>query len=156
LASVYVETSVIGYLVSRPSSNPIVAGNQRLTQEWWLNHRADFDLFVSQAVVAECAAGDATAAAERSVYLTGIPVLDITPESRMLAQRLLTDVPLPRKANIDALHIAIAAASAIDYLLTWNCNHIANPSLRRRIDDVLDAANVVPPVICTPQELIHV
>ena len=69
---------------------------------------------------------------------------------------LLSDVPLPSKAEVDALHIAVAALNAVDYLLTWNCKHIANPSLRHTIDDVIVAANVVPPVICTPQELINV
>ena len=156
MQSVYLETTVIGYLASRPSADLVTAGNQRLTLDWWTNHRSSFELFASQAVVAECSAGDPTAADERLIFLDGIPILEIDDEARQLAKTLLADVPLPPKANVDALHIAIAALNAVDYLLTWNCTHIANPSLRRIIDDVLNAANVVPPIICTPQELINV
>ena len=156
MESVYIETSVIGYLASRPSADLVTAGNQRLTLDWWTNHRSSFELFISQAVVAECSEGDPTAADERLMYLDGIPILEIDDDSRLLAKMLLSDVPLPPKADVDALHIAIAALNAVDYLLTWNCKHIANPSLRHMIDDVIVAANVIPPVICTPQELIHV
>jgi len=156
LQSVYLETSVIGYLASRPSANLVTAGNQSLTLDWWTNHRSSFELFVSQAVIAECSAGDSTAADERLAYLDDIPSLEITNDDRELAKTLLADVPLPPKADVDALHIAVAAMNAVDYLLTWNCKHIANPSLRRIIDDVLVAADVTPPIICTPQELINV
>ena len=77
-------------------------------------------------------------------------------ETRLLAKTLMAEIPLPAKADIDALHIAIAAIGGMDYLLTWNCRHIANPSFRRIIDEVLLAADVSPPIICTPQELINV
>lgn len=154
--SVYLETSVFGYLASRMSSDLITAGNQRLTRDWWDNHRESFDLFISQAVVAECSAGDSDAANERLVFLSDLPILDITDEAKTLAKTLLSDIPLPAKAEIDALHIAIAAMNGMDYLLTWNCKYIANPSLRRIIDEVLLAADVTPPIICTPQELINV
>jgi hypothetical protein len=155
--AVYLETSVFGYLASRMSSDLVTAGNQRLTRDWWDNHRESFDLFISQAVVAECSAGDSDAANERLVFLADLPVLDITDEARSIAQTLLSDIPLPANAaEIDALHIAIAAINGMDYLLTWNCKHIANPSLRRIIDEVLLAADVSPPIICTPQELIYV
>src|SRR3989339_2244842 len=140
--SVYLETSVFGYLASRMSSDLVTAGNQRLTRDWWDNHRASFDLFISQAVVAECPAGDSEAAKERLVFLAGLPVLDITDEAKILAATLLSDIPLPQNADVDALHIAIAAINGMDYLLTWNCKHIANPSLRRIIDRVLIAADV--------------
>lgn len=156
MQSVYLETSVIDYLASRPSADLVTAGNQRLTLDWWPNHRSAFELFISQAVVAECSAGDPTAGDERLVYLDGIPIFEIDDDARLLAKMLLSEVPLPPKAEVDALHIAIAALNAVDYLLTWNCKQIANPSLRHLIDDVIVAANIIPPVICTPQELIHV
>jgi len=154
--AVYLETSVFGYLASRMSSDLVTAGNQRLTREWWDTRRESFELFVSQAVVAECSAGDPVAAKERLVFLTDLPILDVTDDARSLAETLLSDIPLPGHAEVDALHIAVAAINGMDYLLTWNCKHLANPSLRRIIDEVLLAADVSPPVICTPQELIHV
>ncbi len=107
-------------------------------------------------MIAECSAGDPVAADERRFYLEGIPILEITDDDRELAKTLLAEVPLPPNAEVDALHIATAAMNGVDYLLTWNCRHIANPSLRRIIDEVLIAADVSPPIICTPQELINV
>lgn len=156
MASVYLETSVIGYLASRPGADIIFAANQLMTLGWWNDHRSSFELFVSQAVVDECAAGDPVAAQERLVFLDGIPVLTINAATRNLAKELIHHVGLPPKAAVDAVHIATAALNNIDYLLTWNCKHIANPAFRRRIEDVLDDAGVSSPVICTPQEILNV
>ena len=82
------------------------------------------------------------------------PTLD--EEVEMIAKRLLSEVPLPSKAKIDALHIATATIGGMDYLLTWNCKHIANPALRMKIEFVIRAEGYEPPVICTPQELLEV
>jgi len=156
MASVYLETSVIGYLASRPGVDIIFAANQLMTLEWWNDHRTKFDLFASQAVVDECSAGDSAAARERLVFLEGIPVLAINVATQNLAQELIRHVGLPVKAAMDAVHIATAALNGIDYLLTWNCKHIANPALRRKIEGVLDRTGLRSPVICTPQEILNV
>jgi hypothetical protein len=156
MQSIYLETSIIGYLASRTSSDLVTAGNQTLTRDWWDNHREHFELVVSEAVIAECSAGDPAAADERAVFLTDLPILEITLECKTLAAEIMKKVSLPDKADIDALHIAVTALNGIDYLLTWNCKHIANPSLRRIIERVLSDANIEPPVICTPQEIINV
>jgi predicted nucleic acid-binding protein len=156
MASVYIETSVIGYLASRPGADIIFVANQLMTREWWNDHRTKFELFASQAVVDECSAGDPTAAQERLVFLDGIPVLTINSATRNLARELLLHVGLPATAAVDAVHIATAALNKIDYLLTWNCKHIANPAFRRKIEDVLDGAGLRSPVICTPQEMLNV
>ncbi|MCG8450788.1 MAG: type II toxin-antitoxin system VapC family toxin [Pirellulales bacterium] len=156
MQSIYLETSVIGYLATRTSSDLVTAGNQTLTRDWWENHRCDFELFISEAVIAECGAGDPSAANERAVFLTGLSILEITDECKKLAAEIMKQASLPKKADVDALHIAVAALNGIDYLLTWNCKHIANPALRRIIESVLSQANIIPPVICTPQEIINV
>ena len=155
MKTVYLETSIFGYLASRISADLITAGNQQLTLDWWENHRLNFDLVISEAVIVECSAGDERAAKERLAFLKDLPVLDVDDGTRRLAQTILKEVPLPSRADVDALHIAVAAAHEVDYLLTWNCKHIANPSFRRIIDDVLMAAEIPPPIICTPQELIY-
>ena len=156
MASVYLETSIIGYLASRPGVDIIFSANQLMTLEWWNDHRSKFELFVSQAVVDECSAGDPTAAQERLAFLDGIPVLAINAATLNLGQELMRRIGLPPKAAVDAVHIATAALNKIDYLLTWNCKHIANPAFRRRIEDVLDDAGHRSPVICTPQEILNV
>ncbi len=60
---------------------------------------------------------------------------------------------MPRKAAIDAVHVAIAAVNGMDFLLTWNCAHIANAVMRPRIESVCRSVGFEPPTICTPEEL---
>lgn len=153
--TVYLETSIIGYLASRRSRDLVTAANQQITHEWWDKHREQYDLFVSQAVVDECSAGDSTAAEERQAYLTGIDTMVVTEQARQLAKQLIDQVPLPAKAAVDALHIAIAALNGIDYLLTWNCTHIANAAIRHPIEKICRQAGVEPLILCTPQELMQ-
>ena len=154
--SVYIETSIIGYLAMRPSAHLVTAANQRVTREFWDDHRSRFDPFVSLAVLDECMAGDAGAAAEREVFLRGLPVLEVSDDVLALGQSLMVGIPLPEKAAVDAVHIAVAALNGLDYLVTWNCKHIANPALRGRIEQVCRAAGYIAPAICTPPELIEV
>lgn len=153
-SSVYLETSIIGYASSRPSRDLITAANQQLTRDWW-DDREKYGLYISEAVIAECSAGDSVAAQERFALIQGIPILDVTFEAEQLADKLLTQVPLPEKANVDALHIAIATVNGIDYLLTWNCKHIANASFQHDIEAICRVAGYEPPTLCTPQQLME-
>jgi hypothetical protein len=73
--SVYVETSVLSYLVARSSQNIITAANQLVTQEWWDNHRENFKLFISQLVIDEAGQGNTEEANKRLAILTDIPLL---------------------------------------------------------------------------------
>lgn len=152
--TVYVETSIIGYLASRPSRDLVTAANQQLTHTWWHDYREYFEVFVSQFVLVECAAGDPTAAQERMEYLVGIRRLTTGEEAKLLADELMKEIPLPSKAEVDSLHIATAMLHGMDYLLTWNCTHIANAEYRREIERISRARGLEPPIICTPQELI--
>jgi hypothetical protein len=154
--TVYLETSIIGYLTSRPSRDLITAANQQLTHEWWNDHRESFDIFVSQFVIDECGEGDAGAAQERLDVLTDIRQLDTTEDVENVAVELVKQVPLPEKAGVDALHIAVATVHGMEYLLTWNCTHIANAALRPQIEAVCRSFGYEPPTICTPQELMEV
>ena len=152
MATVYVETSVVSYLTARPSRNIVLSAHQAITREWW-RRRASYELRVSQLVLDEASDGDAAMVARRLSALAGIPVLDVTADAASLAAALVQRGALPRKAIVDAFHIGIAAAHAIDYLLTWNCRHLANAAMRGTIEEVCRSAGLVPPVICTPEEL---
>ena len=85
--------------------------------------------------------------------LDGFPLLNLTDEVVALAADLIAKGGLPQKARIDALHVAIATIHGMDYLLTWNCKHIANAALRGRIEEISRSAGFAPPIICTPIEL---
>ncbi|HUT13831.1 MAG TPA: type II toxin-antitoxin system VapC family toxin [Thermoguttaceae bacterium] len=152
---VYIETTVVSYLSAWRSPELVMAAQQEATRNWWDEQRERFDLYVSEAVIVEASAGDVGAAKRRLEVVEGIPELEITDEARDLAKRLVADIPLPEKAQLDALHIALATVNAMDYLLTWNCRHIANAALRHRIEAVCDSAGYETPVICTPPELIE-
>jgi predicted nucleic acid-binding protein len=153
--TVYLETSIIGYLASRPSRDLITAANQQLTRDWWDEHRQQYDLYVSETVVAECSAGDAQAAEDRLDAIGDIPVLDVGEAAENLADELVKRIPLPENAEVDALHIAIATVNGINYLLTWNCAHIANAALQAQIEAICRSAGFEPPTICTPQQLME-
>lgn len=149
---VYVETTIPSYLTAWPSRDLLRAAQQQLTREWWDN-RSAFDLFISPLVLVECQAGDPTAAADRLAAIAGIPLLDQTDAVTGLAEELTRTVPIPPRAAADAVHIATAAVHGMQYLLTWNCSHIANVSLRPRIEAACRALECEPPLICTPPEL---
>ena len=152
-STVYLETTIISYLAAEPSTNIIVAGNQAVTRAWWAR-RNRYELVVSALVVQEAEKGDPKVARQRLALIQGIPAIDISTTAEQLARTLIGDGPLPQKAVEDALHVATAAANGVDYLLTWNCRHLANATTRPRVEAILRAAGYEPPIICTPQELI--
>jgi len=154
MPAVYLETSVVSYLAAIPSRDLLTAAHQQVTHFWWRTRRSSFELFVSQLVLDECAAGDPEAAERRTAVLANLPLLDIDPEATDLARHLALTVPLPARTAADALHIAAAVRHGIDYLLTWNCAHIANAELRPRIDQACIARGYAPTILCTPEELI--
>lgn len=152
---VYIETTVVSYLTARPSRDVVLAGHQQVTHDWWNTRRTHYELCVSELVLDEAGAGDAQAAQERLLVLQPMLVLETTTEAFELAEELLRAGALPSKAADDALHIAIAATKAIPYLLTWNCRHLANATMRPVIESVCIAKGLKAPIICTPEELLE-
>jgi predicted nucleic acid-binding protein len=150
---IYVETSVISYLTARPSKTIIGAAHQQITLAWW-ETRDHYELLVSEAVLRECGAGDPDAAAKRLAVLKDVPLLLITEEALQIAESLVEHGIVPAKAAEDALHIAVATVNGVDYLLTWNCRHIANPEMQRGIAEHLEQIGMFLPFICTPEELL--
>lgn len=151
---VYIETTIVSYLAARSSRDLIIAAHQQLTQEWWDNRRENFDLYISQVVIQESGAGNTLMAQKRLEALETIPLLDLRQEAVGLARALVEKGPIPDKAKVDALHIAVATVHGMDYLLTWNCKHIANAEMQTAVAAVCRAAGYEPPVICTPEELL--
>ena len=153
---VYVETSVISYLTAWASRDVVVAGHQQVTRDWWKLSQTRFELLASELVVQEASAGDLDAARDRLVVLDSLTLLEISESARDLAGRFVVAVAIPAKAAEDALHLAIAATNGVEYLVTWNCRHLANATMRARIEEVCRAAGYQPPTICTPEELLEV
>jgi predicted nucleic acid-binding protein len=153
-ARVYIETTIPSYLAARQSRDLVIAAHQEITRLWWENRRSDFDLYVSEPVLREAAAGNEVLAQKRLELLTPIPVLALTSAILELAETLVVKGPIPSKAAGDALHIAVATVYGCEFLLTWNCRHIANAEITRAAARLVQGQGFELPTICTPEELL--
>jgi hypothetical protein len=151
--SVYIETSIVSYLAARPSRDPVTLRNQRLTHDWWNEHRERYALYTSDLARDEVAEGDPLSARKRLALLAGLPSLEALDAVHHLAGALRREVPLPPNAEADAVHIALATVHHMSYLLTWDTRHIANSKLRKRIERTCLLRGYTVPVLCTPTEL---
>jgi hypothetical protein len=154
---IYIETSIISYLGARPSSDLITAASQQVTSQWWEERRGFYNIVTSALVVTESSDGNPVAAQKRLGFLKNIPILTITEEVLKLSEILTRrGGALPKKAQADALHIAVAAVHYADYLLTWNCRHIDNPETKPLVRKICDLQGYSCPEICTPFELMEI
>ena len=150
---IYVETSVVSYLVAKPSKNLVVAAHQASTMDMWTKID-DFDAYVSEIVIQEASNGDEIQASRRLQIIQGVPVLEIDDEIKELAKALLAGKAIPEKCPEDALHIAVAAANGMDVIVTWNFKHINNPITRVKIRQIVEDNGYVCPEICSPEEFL--
>ena len=151
---VYVETSVVSYLTAWPSRDVVILGNQVATREWW-RQAVRFELVVSSLVIEESSAGDPEAARARLAALESVQVISAGNDAVELGRALVGVRAFPAGAAVDAAHVAIAVVNGVDYLVTWNMRHLANPVAAARIGQVCRDAGHEPPVICTPSQLME-
>ena len=154
MRTVYIETSVVSYLTSRPSRDIRVAAWQEITSQWWEQERSKYELFASELVIIEAGGGDEDAARKRLDQLHGVPILSIDDTTRQFAAQLIEKGGVSPEAQADALHIAVASVNDLDYLLTWNCRHIDNAAVKPLIRSICAVAGYPCPEICTPLELL--
>jgi hypothetical protein len=151
--TVYLETTIPSLLTAWPSRDVLVAGQQQATRDWWDERRHRYNLFVSVLVMKEIERGDAVAARERLAKLKACQVLPYPKEAEELTRALMSSRLIPARAETDAAHVATAAVHGMDFLLTWNCRHIANAVIVEQLRDVCAREGFPAPVICTPHEL---
>jgi hypothetical protein len=154
MPSAYLETTIPGYLTAWRSPELVMAARQEITRDWWDNRRGEFDLHISQLVLDEASAGDPAAVARRLATLEGISLIEPLAGTDEMAEALIRNMALPDRAAADAVHIALAVVNGIDFLLTWNCTHIANAANRPIIELTCRTFGYAAPVICTPEELL--
>jgi len=155
MKSVYIESSVISYITARPSRDVVTSARQAISIEWWDGYKDSFEIFVSELVLEEIGSGDSRAASNRLAMVEGIPVLVATSNAVALAKSLIAENAIPASSMEDALHISIAAAQGVDFLLTWNFKHINNANTRNKIAQVINLSGFNSPIICSPEELIN-
>jgi len=153
METVFIETTIVSYLVANRSRDLVVAAHQETTEEWWTDFRPRYRCVTSEEVLREASLGDTAMSRRRMDMLAGMPVLSVDVPTRELARELIRTGLLPREALSDALHVSVATRHAVDYLLTWNCRHLANPHLLKRLRAFMAAQKLELPEICTPLEL---
>jgi hypothetical protein len=154
MPSVYLETTIASYLAAQPSRDLIMAAHQQITHDWWLSARDRFDLYISDAVLNEIRGGDPDAAARRLAIVNGLPVLQLNEDVRNLVHEYDRRLGLAGRARADLPHFAFAVAYQMDYLVTWNCRHIANGEVIRRLLDANAALQRPTPLVVTPEEIL--
>jgi len=112
-------------------------------------------LVISDLVLLEMQAGDADAASRRLALASGIPALPVNKNALKIAERLVAEGPIPAQYQEDALHVAVCAVNNIDFLLTWNCTHLANAAIRYDLESCVERTGYHCPIICTPEELME-
>ena len=145
---VYIETTIISYLASKPSHDLITAAHQQITHDWWETRLADFEVYISQFVLDEAGAGDADAAARRLALFGAFPLLDATPEALELARALVEHGAIPPRKATDAAHIAVATVHHMRFLMTWNCTHLANAEILVQIQAICAKLGYAAPIVC--------
>lgn len=152
---IYLETTIPSYLAARPAKALLQAASQEATHLWWNCRSAADELVSSGITLDEVRQGDPDMAKARLGYLAGLPMLPVDDAVLSLFSRIATSGLLPAAAKADATHIALATAHRCDILLTWNCRHIANAAIQRRLRALAEVAGYVLPTICTPYELLQ-
>ena len=152
--AIYIEATIVSYIAARPSRQPFLLGCQRLTRRWWREKRREYELFSSRVVLGEAARGEAKMARRRTELLRAVQFLNESPEASELAQRFRENITLPEHAAADAMHIALAAVHGIEFLMTWNCTHIANPHIHRILSRVCEKHGYELPALVTPLEML--
>ena len=153
-AKLYLESTFPSYYVARPSKDLVLRAHQAITRNWWKKRLRDFEVHVSDVALDEIALGEAAMAKKRLDLVRPFPLLAATDASRELTRALIETGPLPEKAARDAAHIALSAVHEMHFLLTWNCRHIANAEMLRKIEQVCGDLGFKCPVVCTPDELL--
>ncbi len=152
--TLYLENTIVSYLAARPSRDLIVAAHQQITREWWDRRRDAFTIYISPVVLEEASQGDPQAARARLELLDALPVLAATPRVEEVANVYFAELGLPDRVVRDAAHLAFAVVYEVEYLLMWNCAHIANAEIRRRLQALNARLGLHTPTICTPEELL--
>jgi hypothetical protein len=151
--TLYLETSVISYNTGRPSRDLIVLAHQEITWDWWPVAKEKYDMYISEVVLDEAGMGDPNAATKRLEAIRDFPQLILNEVVEKMTQVYIEELEIPEKVFRDATHIAVSSVHNMDYLVTWNCSHIANVRIRRKLETINERYGLHTPLICTPIEL---
>ena len=152
---VYLETSFLFYLTGRETEDIKVATDQAYTRKWWVEEGPKCDLYTSQFVLSESRGRDSDLVQKREAKIAQTHILADDERVSAIAEALLSGFALPVKEVTDAQHIAIAALAGMDYLLSWNCRHLANPQTYPITRKIVESFGLCCPVIQTPRSYLE-
>jgi hypothetical protein len=150
---VYIETSIPSfYFETRTSSEAIARRNW--TRQWWSNMKEEYEAYCSEAVLRELRLAPKLKQEHCLILLQDVPLLPFTLEIATIAEIYIARKVMPQNAGGDALHLALASFYGCDFLLTWNCKHIANANKFEHIRRVNESLHLPVPALVTPLELL--
>ncbi len=152
-AKVYIETSIPSFYHSSRTSIQALAWREQ-TRRWWDEFRDEYEVFTSEAVLAELARAPRGRAEPRLRLLDGIPILAINQRLERVANTYVEGLLMPSVPGTDALHVAFASVYAMDFLLTWNCRHIANANKAKHLAVLNKRMGLRIPSMVTPYTLV--
>ena len=154
MEKIYLESSVISFKSSRLSDNIDTCHMQLKTKKFWEYAIKRFEIYISDIVIGEIEKGDKTASSKRLKMVEPFKVIEATPEVLKLSEKYIKLLELPVKASLDALHIALACFYKMDFLVTWNCKHIANGEFIKKINGYNNKYGIYNSIIITPDFLL--
>lgn len=150
---VYVETTIPSFYYE-VRTEPEMVARRNWTREWWDNHRANFELFTSAAVLDEMERGSFPQKEEALTLVAALPLLEPEQAIDDIVIAYLQHQLMPADPAGDALHLALTSYHKCDFLLTWNCNHLANANKFVHIRRVNESLGLFVPALVTPLELL--
>jgi predicted nucleic acid-binding protein len=151
---VYVETSIPSFYHETRTEAEFVA-MRNWTRLWWDESRKELECYTSEAVFYELESGEYPEKEAKLQLIRDLPLLEITDDIREIVEVYISHYLMPKDELGDALHLAVASFYKMDYLLTWNCNHLANANKRKHIRRINELLRIPTPEILTPLELME-
>jgi predicted nucleic acid-binding protein len=149
----YVETTIPGFFHDdRPA--PDIVARRSWTRQWWEHADRTCERVTSVAVLDELASGAADRTAQRLALVAGLPLLPVVPDITEIVQAYIRHRVMPADPAGDALHLALASYHKCDFLVTWNCRHLANANKFGHIRRVNGLLGLFVPALVTPLQLL--
>ena len=150
--SLYLDTTIPSYYYDQRKSLDI-RYRRKITRDWWNNEKDFFSLYISELVLVELQRGNYPQKEKVIRLVKDVSILPIVSEIEDIVREYLKNFLIPRIDVGDAFHLAYASFFKIDYLLTWNCNHLANVNKKRHIEAINRKLKLFVPEIITPLQL---
>ncbi len=149
----YIETTIPSYIIGSDSRDLIILEHQIFTRDWWKVAWNKYALHISETVILEIKAGNPELAEQRIQLIKGLPILSLNECIESLVSKYMEHFHFPDKLLNDMFHVAFATCYQMDYIVTWNCRHIANPFTQRQLDRLNSSLGFQTPLLCTPEQL---